>query len=382
MSVAQQSQRFKFIDLLRGWAVFVMIETHIVNALLRSDIKDLASFKILTFLNGLVAPSFLLCAGLGSAISLNRKWDEYIFLKKSMWKYVLRILFILIIGYSLHLPFFSLKRLISITDVNIWLPFFQVDILQLIAISLLITLIIAMLSRGKSNFLYIIAFITVLIVFISPNIREMDFTSVAVWLRPYFTTEFKSQFPIFPWSSFLMSGCIIGFLYLKVVGSENEKKFMNYLIVISLIGILTSLIIEIIPVKIYPKHDFWKASPQFFFIRLGLVLVALAIMWFYLRNHEINSNSLFIIFGQESLLVYTVHLLIIYGYTYKWSFIRYFGPNLNYLECLGLFVLLTLAMYILVYIWHEIKVLNMKIAKKIQYATLTIIGLTFLLRCS
>jgi len=90
MPSLHQSQRYKFIDLLRGWAVFVMIETHIVNALLRSDIKELTSFKVLTFFNGLVAPSFLLCAGLGFAISLNRKWDEYVHFKKAMWRYFFR----------------------------------------------------------------------------------------------------------------------------------------------------------------------------------------------------------------------------------------------------------------------------------------------------
>jgi len=357
-----------------------MIETHIVNALLRSDIKELTSFKILTFFNGLVAPSFLLCAGLGFAISLNRKWDEYVHFKKAMWRYLLRILFIMIVGYSLHLPFFSLKRLLAISDVNIWIPFFQVDILQTIAVSLIIVLIVALLSRNKSVFLYLLSFITILIIYASPIIREMDFASSPIWLRPYFTTEFKSQFPIFPWSAFLMSGCIIGFFYFGKIGSADETKFVRYLIIISIVGIIASLLFVISPIKLYPKYNFWKASPEFFFIRLGLILVALSVIWFYEKKHQVINNSLLIVFGQESLLVYTVHLLIVYGYTYKWSFIRYFGSNLNYLECLGLFAILTLAMYILAYIWHGLKDWNIKIAKRIQYITLTLIVLTFLLR--
>ncbi|HMD13095.1 MAG TPA: heparan-alpha-glucosaminide N-acetyltransferase domain-containing protein, partial [Bacteroidota bacterium] len=68
-SLPQTSSRLEFIDLLRGWAVFVMIETHVFNALLLPQLKEETFFKILTFVNGLVAPSFLFCAGLALAIT-------------------------------------------------------------------------------------------------------------------------------------------------------------------------------------------------------------------------------------------------------------------------------------------------------------------------
>ena len=61
--------RLLFIDRLRGWAVVVMIETHIVNALLRNDLRHETAFVILNFINGLVAPTFLFCAGFAFAIS-------------------------------------------------------------------------------------------------------------------------------------------------------------------------------------------------------------------------------------------------------------------------------------------------------------------------
>ncbi|MBI4810625.1 MAG: DUF1624 domain-containing protein [Ignavibacteriales bacterium] len=335
---SQSSQRFQFIDLLRGWAVFVMIETHIVNALLRSDVREYASFKVLTFFNGLVAPSFLFCAGVGLAITLYRKWQSYINFRRSLWNYVIRVLFILVVGYSLHLPFFSLKRLSVITDDRLWISFFQADILQTIVITLLIILIIAVISRSQSIFIYSLSVLSMFIVFASPIIRGMDHASLPIWFRPYLTTDFNSQFPLFPWSAFLTSGVIIGFLYMRVAGNWREQ------------------------------------------IRLGLVLLAFFVLWRYEQKGKSSENSLFIIFGQESLLVYVVHLLIVYGHTYKWSFIMYFGANLNYIECLGLFAVLALAMYIMAYVWHGLKKWNLRTAKSVQFITLALIVVSFILR--
>lgn len=357
-----------------------MIETHIVNALLRSDVREYASFKVLTFFNGLVAPSFLFCAGVGLAITLYRKWQSYINFRRSLWNYVIRVLFILVVGYSLHLPFFSLKRLSVITDDRLWISFFQADILQTITVTLLIVLVIAVISRSQSIFIYSLSVLSMFIVFASPIIRGMDHASLPIWFRPYLTTDFNSQFPLFPWSAFLTSGVIVGFLYMRVAGNWREQKFMKILFILSIIGIVAAILSEILPFNIYPNHNFWRASPEFFFVRLGLVLLAFFVLWRYEQKGKSSENSLFIIFGQESLLVYVVHLLIVYGHTYKWSFITYFGANLNYIECLGLFAVLALAMYIMAYVWHGLKKWNLRIAKSVQFITLALIVVSFILR--
>jgi len=53
--------RYGFIDLLRGFALVVMIETHVSNAYLPlASRKGSEFFFGLSFINGLVAPAFLL----------------------------------------------------------------------------------------------------------------------------------------------------------------------------------------------------------------------------------------------------------------------------------------------------------------------------------
>ena len=357
-----------------------MIETHIVNALLRPDLKDQTFFKILTFINGLVAPSFLFCAGFALAITLRRKWSDYISLRYPFWRYIVRLVFILIVGYSLHLPFFSLTRLRTLTDQNVWLPLYQSDILHVIAVILLLLVLLVVILRKEKFFLWMAAALSLLIIFTSPIIRELNYSSMVVWLRPYLTQHYKSQFPLFPWSAFLIIGVIVGYWFLYQKEKVSEGKFINNMTFLAIAGIVLSLVFEYQPITIYPAHNFWKASPEFFFVRIGLVSLCLIGLWWYEQNRKVSSNSVFTIFGQESLLVYVVHLLVVYGYTYKWSFIRTFGPTLNYLECFGLFCVLTLAMYLLAFIWHWLKGWNKNVAKVVEVAVLASIVLMFILK--
>jgi hypothetical protein len=67
----------------------------------------------------------------------------------------------------------------------------------------------------------------------------------------------------------------------------------------------------------------------------------------------------------------------VYGQTYDISFIRYFGPHLGYLGCLGLFVMLTLAMYLLAFGWHWLKGWNRQLAYFVEFVTFAVVIVGF-----
>ena len=357
-----------------------MIETHVVNALLRQDFKDQSFFKALTFVNGLVAPSFLFCAGFALAITFQRKWIDYVALRKPLWRYIFRLTFILVVGYSLHLPFFSLTRLRSIADGHLWIPFFQVDILQTIAVTLLILVLLAIVIRRQKLFIGTASFIAIVLIFTAPVVRAMDLSELPIWFRSYLTPQFKSQFPIFPWSAFLIGGTILGYWFLLAKEIGRQKNYITNITILAISAIVLSLVAEALPITIYPNHDFWRASPEFFFVRFGLVLLIMISLWWYEQKRMVRVSSVFALFGRESLLVYVVHLLIVYGYTYEWSFVRYFGPTMNYYGCFVLFIGLSAAMYLMAIVWHWLKGWNMKVAKIVEVAVLSAIVLTFLLK--
>ncbi len=374
--------RFLFIDLLRGWAVFVMIETHVVNALLDPSIKAQSFFTFLSFINGLVAPAFLFCAGAALGITLNRRWNELIGMRRYFWRYILRLVFIFVIAYSLHLPFFSFTKLAHITDPHVWITFYQADILQIIVLSLLFTVVLALLVRNRNLFTLSAAIIGIALVFITPVVRDSDTSGMVPWIRPYFTTSVKSQFPIFPWSAFLLGGTLVADYFVRMREKGDEESWAKKLALLSVILCVVAMAAEVAPFQIYPNHSFFRYSPEFFFVRFALIVLILLALWKYAVRIPSGGNSVISVFGQESLLVYVVHLMIVYGYDYEFSFVRMFSPQLNYLECFGLFVVLTAVMYGMAFVWHRLKGWNKPIASTVEFAVLGMIVVTFFVRGS
>jgi len=68
------------------------------------------------------------------------------------------------------------------------------------------------------------------------------------------------------------------------------------------------------PRQLYAVYDFWHTSPNFFFIRVGMLLVILAAIYAWCRWGAANWGfSPLIQLGQTSLLVYWVHIEFVYG---------------------------------------------------------------------
>ena len=130
----EEKARYLFVDLLRGWALLVMIEVHVFNVLLLPELKAASWFNVLNFINGLVAPSFLFISGFAFAISSRGKTVELRKFNYSFWKKLGRILLIILAGYSLHLPILSLRRLMHFYSKETLISFYSVDILQCIGV--------------------------------------------------------------------------------------------------------------------------------------------------------------------------------------------------------------------------------------------------------
>ncbi len=108
----KEKVRYISADLLRGLVIIIMIEVHVFNAFLQPQLRQTLWFSILNFINGLVAPSFLFVSGFAFEVSSGNKLDEMRKFGKAFWKKIGRIFQIIIIGYALHLPFYSLSKVI------------------------------------------------------------------------------------------------------------------------------------------------------------------------------------------------------------------------------------------------------------------------------
>jgi hypothetical protein len=121
-------------------------------------------------------------------------------------------------------------------------------------------------------------------------------------------------FPIFPWTAFAFAGLALGFLLL----SARAKKLGGYAflwIAVSGIGlVLFSKFLDSQGLRIYPVYDYWHTSPSFFIIRVGMLLLLTTFAYGWCRWGPGRWGfSPLIQLGKTSLLVYWVHIELVYG---------------------------------------------------------------------
>ena len=378
MSTRQPSQarkRIEFIDLLRGSAVIVMIETHVMNGTLAPGITESAFFQVLKFINGLVAPSFLFASGLAYAVTTRRKLNDYLSFGPPLFKQLGRLAFILLVGYSLHIPKFNYTHLRNLAGERAWQVFFQVDILQCIAVSLIILQLMLLVLRSERRLYGALMFVAAAVVLASPILWGIDFwTMLPVPIASYLNGLHYSLFPLFPWSAFLFAGAVAGYYYVEARevdrreegvagtvtgrqyggGSRQGALFVRVLwIALGMLAI--SFVIEPLAARVYPFYDYWRFSPSFVLLRLGLVLLLCAGMYFYEHSRGVSPGSAVALVGRESLLVYTVHLLLIYGNFGTFNFHDKVDNTFGYPQAMLTILVLWVLMYYLARAWSAAK---------------------------
>ncbi len=346
--------RFKFIDYLRGWALLVMIEVHVFNSMLIPTLKTENWFFVLNFINGLVAPSFLFVSGYAFIISSKRKIDELRTFGKAFRKKIGRILLILAAGYSLHFPFRSVFVLQHRITENEWMMFYNVDILQCIAIGLLILFIARLLIKNDKFYDYFIFILALIIIFISPVIWRTDFSNyMPPFFAAYFNPKSGSLFPLFPWLGFMFLGATACKFFLEFREGERERKYIYYLI---LLGIFFLLAGYFFPLEfIAPGIRYISPNPLFVFLRLGYVLLLLVGCWYYTEFRK-PDRSFVLDISRESLFVYWLHLVLIYGMFWGGKSL-YTSVDHSYgvIECMLMTVSISIVMILAAKVWGNIK---------------------------
>src|SRR5712675_1004673 len=133
--------RLRALDWLRGIAVLVMVECHVFNALLAHVYRSATWFNVLNWLNGFVAPAFLLVSGAIMGINLQNRWGKG---TGKMWR---RVGQVFIVAYLLHLPTPFLWQFFGPRGPHLVELWTKMDILQCVAGSLALILLLVPVTR-------------------------------------------------------------------------------------------------------------------------------------------------------------------------------------------------------------------------------------------
>jgi uncharacterized membrane protein len=374
----KEKVRYTFIDLLRGWAIILMIEPHVFNTFLLPNLKQTGWFSVVSFINGLIAPAFLFVSGFVFEISSGSKLDDMRKFKLPFWKKLWRIISIILIGYALHLPYKSLSKIINKSTPEQLQSFFAVDVLQCIGVGLLVLFALRLIIRSDKIYHYILIGLTIIVTAISPIFRKTEFTD---YLHPVFANYFNrlngSLFPVFPWLNFILAGAIFSKYFLDAASNGKEEKFIKATTFTGIVMLLTG---HLFYSGLFPGSlTSILPNPVFFIERLGYVLVFTSLCWYYAKWR--NTKQSFVLdASRESLLIYWLHLLVIYSSMFGWkSLANSLGPNLNLVESIGVTIALMVLMVLIAKLWSWTKIKFPKYATKVAWGVVGVLFVIFLL---
>jgi uncharacterized membrane protein len=126
-------------------------------------------------------------------------------------------------------------------------------------------------------------------------------------------------FPVFPWAGFAFAGLATGFILQSEWTRARESAVFLLAGIAGLVLIGLSRWLDAMPVHVYPVYDYWHTSPEFFLIRVGMLLVILTASYAWCRwvIAKLAATpwgfSPLLQLGQASLVVYWVHIEFVYG---------------------------------------------------------------------
>lgn len=346
----KEKVRYISADLLRGLVIIIMIEVHVFNAFLLPELRQTGWFSVLNFINGLVAPSFLFVSGFAFQVSSGSKLDEMRKFGKAFWKKMLRIFQIIIIGYALHLPYYSFSKIINKSSPQQLQGFFAVDVLQCIGFGLLFLFLSRLFIKSDKAYNYFLIASLVVVTLVSPMLWKIDFNQyVHPVIGNYFNRLNGSLFPIFPWLNFLLAGGIFAKYFVDARERNDEEKFIKNS---SIAGIVVLLFGHLFYSGLFPQNlTSIIPNPIFFLERLGYVIVLFSLCWF--ADKKLNIKPQFVLdASRESLLIYWLHLIIIYGMFWKGkSLASIIGNNLTVTESILITLFLIGMMILFAKLW-------------------------------
>lgn len=298
---------------------------------------------------------------------------------KTLWLQIRRLLFVIAVGYWLHFPTWSFRGMLQMSRES-WIYFYRADVLQTIGISLWIVLLIALILRSKKGLIMALLILAIAIVLVTPFLQDMN--PLNYFLAPiagYVNYQNGSLFPLFPWSAYAFLGSLFCYWYLSVKGTEREPRFFLGLFIAGLMMLVGGFALFYAPWSLHHYADPARSSPRFFMLRLGFVFMVLSTLWFYEQKWK-PQKSVLSITGQESLFIYALHLLIVYGSVFvSYSIARNVGPNLTYLPSFLISALVISLMIVCGLVWHKLKEERPVLAKRIFYSLCAIYFLRFFL---
>jgi hypothetical protein len=319
----------------------IMVQGHVFDALLLPAERGAALYQAQLAFHGTTAPGFLFASGFVAGLP-----RAPLSLRASVRR-ARRLLFVLLVGYALHLPFFSLWKTGAEATTADRIALFGCDALQCIAATQLIVLALQWVLGRRWT--------------VAAAVLAAGAIAVAPWawgspvfagwplpVAAYLDGGVGSRFPLLPYAAFVFAGGVAG----AALGRQDEptrrRRAWRYGAGLVALGIVLAILLQ-------SRVDFWGPSPGYSCLRIGGLLILLRLVERAARA-QLPGVHVLALLGHETLLVYTLHLYLVYGWLLGAAPLGSFAGRLGFASTLVVLVLMLPVLWAAAWSWHRAKV--------------------------
>jgi uncharacterized membrane protein len=306
--------RHAYLDRVRGVAVLIMIEAHVLDSWTRAPDRTHPIFGYGIILGGMGAPLFLFLAGAAVVLSAESKFRKtgdqalaWMAAQKRGWQ---------VFGLAFLFRFQSYVLGGGYDPMGL----LKVDILNVMGPAMALTAFAGRFGTNKPVRALLFGFVAAAIGMATPVIRTLPVLTllpdpVEWYFRP---SPGRTNFTLFPWAGFVFAGAAVGELIDNVRATERAVRIQAGLAVSAVLLAVGAFGASFLP-SVYARSEFWTSSPTFFFLRVALITLLLPVgfLWDWLYRHNPRNWSMLEVFGRGSLFVYWVHVEMVYGFLSK-----------------------------------------------------------------
>lgn len=314
-----------YLDWARGIAVLIMIVVHLTDSWTNEVSRQGAAFIWTIKIGGFGSTMFLFLAGTAVALSAGSKARKFGDMRRATRAVVYRGLQIFGLAFLFRLQSWL------ISGGSAWVML-RVDILNIMGLSIAAAAAVWGLAKTPRARYLAFGVVTLAIALLTPPVR--GFAPLAALPDPieaYFRpVPLLVNFVLFPWAGFVFAGAIVGLLIDATTTPEREQRLNVGFAVAgaSLFG--GGYAASFLP-SVYPNSDFWTTSPSYFAMRVGVVLLLVAVAYAWERlawpktgtptvSDSLSTETVSVpVFapiqqlGRTSLFIYWIHVEMVYG---------------------------------------------------------------------
>jgi len=274
-----------------------MVQGHVTDTLLAKATQAEPWYVFQQMFHGSTAPGFLFASGFVAGLP-----RAPLSLRASLRR-AGRLLFVLGTGYFLHLPYFSFWKTVGASPPE-RAALLACDALQVIALTQLLVLGLQWVAGRRWP--WWAAALAIIVIAATPFVWSSGLSRhLPEALAPWLDEATGSRFPVFPFSAFVLAGTLAGATVGRAEPKRRHRREIRWGLGLVLLG-------AVLAWPLAGRVDYWGASPAYAVVRLGGLLLLLRLVEAAARAGLPGVRALGLL-GHETLLVYVLHLYLLFG---------------------------------------------------------------------